>query len=336
MAIFHYVGANEDQIERIESMLPDHALAKAQRVHEIADERSDFHSRISRKIQEASEKIRKLKGQNARYVEERGAFPSAEMESSIRKNERRIAEGYKQIEELTKQRKLPPTLVPDTLFEALAELPREAVLIDARVSITVKKTDDLSARVGESRAVIAKLTSERGRVRRALLPKEVALHRAITDIKRAAAEGKPDFSANTRLVQPSIYSRPRQGNTIWPLVHLETGSRVIEMRDANAVLMFTLRDQLIAAATDAIEKIYASDPPPLVVPEAERAVRMAEIDEKILAESRIEEALIEEAEARGLEILRRPDAPPFAVLGIALAPAAPPEAKPELETTEFG
>jgi hypothetical protein len=335
MSIFHDVETDDDTRERLEAALPDHAVETIQRLQEIADQRTAIALRLSEKQRAETEKRRRMENEVAQY--ERaifdGEYPTTELNARNEKLKRRIAESLARTVALSKPQKLEPTLLPYRVFEDLIGLPRDIILTDARVSVTVATSDDLSKRVAASRKLIATLTSKRGAVRRALLPKEVAIHGAVSAIKRAAAEGAPDFSPNARLVSPSITSRPRQGKTAWPMLSLETGHHLIDMVDTAALMMFALQDQLIAAATVSISKLYEENP--LVVPESERKARMDEIDEQILAEARVEEALIEEAEARGLEILRRPDAPPLAVLGVAIAPAAPAE-KSEAKETEFG
>lgn len=73
------------------------------------------------------------------------------------------------------------------------------MLVDERVTVKLDKSENAVDAVSASCNRIAALASKRGTVRNALLPKEVALHRAITDIKQEAAENAPDFTPNGRL-----------------------------------------------------------------------------------------------------------------------------------------
>ncbi|MBV5271683.1 MAG: hypothetical protein JZU55_19480 [Afipia sp.] len=238
--------------------------------------------------------------------------------AQIAKWNQRIAKANEEVKKLSAQQKLEPTLPPHIIFEELRELRPGTVLVDARVTVKLGKSDVADA-INASRNKIAALTSQRGAVRNALLPKDVALHRAITDIKQEAAENAPDFTPNAKLVRPMINLRPRQGRTEWPTLSLESGMQLVEIEDAAAIVKFVMRDALIAAATESISKLYEGNP--LVISEADRPKAIAAVDAEILAESRREEALIEIAEAKGIKILRRPNAPPFAVLGVAVGAA---------------
>lgn len=327
MSAFEEIN-NEDTADRIEAILPDHALEKVRHLEAIAAERSAIYRNISAKIATIHGKKSEwltLITRTEREIDYQGAPRTAESVANVGKWNRWITKANDDVKKLTAQQKFEPTLSPHIVFEALQELPPGTVLVDARVPAKISKSENVIDAINASRNYIAALVSKRGAARNALLPKEVALHRAITDIKLAAAKAAPDFTPNARLVRPSVMSRPRQGRTEWPKLSLETGSRLIELEDAAAIVKFALQDSLIVAATESISKLYEGNP--LVVPESERDARIAEIDAQILAEARVEEALIEIAEAKGIKVLRRPHAPPFAVLGVAVAPA---------EDLEFG
>lgn len=320
MSVFQEID-DEDVADRIEAMLPDFALEKVRRLEEISSERSGFYSSLLAKIV-------KLQGQRSEWqslisrtelaIEREGMPKTTETVAQIAKWNRRITKTSEEIKKLSAQQKLEPTLPPHIVFEALQELPLGTKLVDARVSPKIGKSESIMEKISASRNSIGRLISQRGAIRNALLPKDIALHRATTDIKLEAAKAAPDFSPNARLVRPALTSRPRQGKTAWPTFVFDTGTKVVEVEDAAATLKYLMRDALIAAATESISKLYENNP--LVIPEAEREARMAEIDAQILAEARVEEARIEIAEAKGLKVLRRKDAPPFAVLGVAVAP----------------
>ena len=78
-------------------------------------------------------------------------------------------------------------------------------------------------------------------------------------------------------------------------------------------LFVTLRPTIRAVRLEAIQRELSSRLPGL--PRKERAARLTEIDQQLLALEMSEEAMIEEAEAAGIRIARRVDADPRAILG---------------------
>jgi hypothetical protein len=61
---------------------------------------------------------------------------------------------------------------------------------------------------------------------------------------------------------------------------------------------------------------------PEAIPKVERIRRVAELEAELDRFERDEETLISRAASDGLDILRRPDASPAAVLGVAVVKAA--------------
>lgn len=317
MPVFQEID-DEDEAERVEAMLPDYSLEKVEHLESIWAAR---HARVSvafekrKGLYDKKHEYESYIARTKRAIESEGAYPTADSDALVTKLSRRIVKIEQEARRLGDETKLEPTLTMDVVYEAA----RDAVnagssFADGRVSVKLGKSEGIIDKINASRKVIAALISKRGAVRNALLPKEVALHRAINDLKVSAVI--PDFTPNTRLIRPMGNVRPRQGETKWPMLSVETGTRLVELEDAAGIVKFVMQDALIAAATEAISKLYEGNP--LVVAESERDARMAEIDELILAESRVEEALIEIAEGKGLNVLRRPNAPPFAVLGVAV------------------
>jgi len=80
-------------------------------------------------------------------------------------------------------------------------------------------------------------------------------------------------------------------------------------------LFVTLRPMIRAVRLEAIQREISGRLPGL--PQDERAARLKEINQQLLALEMSEEAMIEEAEAAGIRIARRVDANPRVVLGIS-------------------
>jgi hypothetical protein len=76
------------------------------------------------------------------------------------------------------------------------------------------------------------------------------------------------------------------------------------------------------ALCEALEREIAAQPARAdAMPASERMRRVAELEAQLPELDQREEALIERAHSDGLEVLRRPDASPLAVLGIVIAQA---------------
>lgn len=329
MSLFEDID-DEDLADRIESMLPDFALEKVRHLESKSAERSGLYRSISAKIAKLSEQIgewRSLIARTEREWEHDGMAKTAHAVAQIAKWNQRITKANEEIKKLSEERKMEPSLPVHILFEELRELPPGTVLDDARVSVTVGKSENIEDLIGSSRNNIAALTSSRGAVRNARVPLEAAIHRLKVDAAQLREGGEIDYLNVTKLVQPSINMRPRQGRLEAPTIYFETGTQSIELPNTSAMLHHLLHDEIVRQGTKKLKEFYATKP--LVIPESEREARIAEIDAEILAESRREEALIEIAESKGIRILRRPNAPPFAVLGVAVGSAA--KAQDDLE-----
>lgn len=314
---FHLEIDEDDAAERFQSEYPPHAQEKRAHLALLDAERSGYVSALHERRNALYDKRRSYESEVRRIQQSDGEFPTKESQARLAKLNGKIAKTNVEAEAISNAMKLPPTMPPHVLDEGAREVRRPGYsFVDARVSVKVGKSDSLPEKIAASRNVIAKLTSKRGAIRNALLPKDVALKRAIGDIEKEAAKGAPDFTGNARLIRTSLNLKPRQGRTQYSTFFIDTGTQEIELENTPHTMKFLMKDALIAAATEAISKLYEGNP--LVVAESERTARIAEVDALILAESRVEEALIEIAEERGLKVLRRPNAPPLAVLGVAL------------------
>jgi hypothetical protein len=108
-----------------------------------------------------------------------------------------------------------------------------------------------------------------------------------------------DHMADHRQMNVGMHLSP-YGRAIWPKLDVEE-------------LFVTLRPMIRAVRLEAIQREISGRLPGL--PQEERAARLKEIDQQLLALEMSEEAMIEEAEAAGIRIARRVDADPRAVLG---------------------
>lgn len=85
--------------------------------------------------------------------------------------------------------------------------------------------------------------------------------------------------------------------------------------DVLELLAPLLGPQLRAALIAELEARYAGSPPGLAADERQR--RLAELDSEIARLETLEERAIQAASEGGMEVARRPDASPAALLGIA-------------------
>ena len=88
--------------------------------------------------------------------------------------------------------------------------------------------------------------------------------------------------------------------------------------DVLALMAWAAPDQLCSVLESEITQMPTAMN---AMPAAERMARVAEFEKKQLELERIEEAMIMRASGDGIELLRRPDAAPAAVLGVVIAKA---------------
>jgi hypothetical protein len=92
--------------------------------------------------------------------------------------------------------------------------------------------------------------------------------------------------------------------------------------DVLGLLAWLFHDQLIAALDIEISAMADDDH---ALDDQQRSATEALLLSERLATERIEEALIEAAEAEGRNVVRRPNADPRAILGLSSALPAPPD-----------
>lgn len=174
----------------------------------------------------------------------------------------------------------------------------------ASVPVSAPMPDDLRGAVEEVRRTIASKQADHHRLRTAP-PSEA-------DLKSIAARMSVDLAEAGRPVIASaagnIELRWRRGDSF------HTPPRPKEVA---AMLAWLWPDQM----REAIERelLDRLTPEPHGVDAEERHAQMRVLEDEVLFLERVEEHLAAEAIKRGLEMFRRPDADPRAVLGIGLA-----------------
>jgi len=165
---------------------------------------------------------------------------------------------------------------------------------------------DAFAAIDEVRSRRLALVAERDRVANAPVPLEDA-ERAL-DAWLDEIAGGVNFSVRS-LAYPTWGSRPSLGFIRRPDAPMLDAQPAVEQVFAMLIASnrAAVRDLFARALADDLEGIET-------VTNADRARRLGALDAEIMAIERAEEALIREAEAAGLPVLRREDARPEIVL----------------------
>lgn len=338
MTFFNNIEAPPDDKDKVNEILKPVASFVGPSIETIEryEQEREGRGQQLRELQEAErakrDRFTLTKGDIERDIAVSG-IQTTEQVAELAKLERRIAESYKETKRLEESRKLPPTLTTHKLFESINELDAGTKVKAAFVSVSPKKGEAPTDLVDRYQNSITALIRKRGQIRNASLKYEIALAHTIGGIKAKSAAGAVNFLPNTKLVQRTLNLHPSQGNTEYPTTYTDSGR---EVPDTFLLVHYLLEDVLIQRATEVLAKHYEGNP--FAVPEADRASLMAAIDAEILAEARKEEAAIQLAEAAGIKVLRRPNAPPFAVLGIEVddSPRQSDDAQESGDDFEFG
>lgn len=187
------------------------------------------------------------------------------------------------------------------LRQWLAELPRGVTLESAPpVTVELKSGEKLSDVIAAVRNEIAALRERLEAVKRAPLP--------LPDMKQLAEEYV------VRLMRQARPSVAVVGDS------LRVGFRgdMAAAEDVLALVAWAAPESLCRALEREIEKLPTRAD---ALPADERIRRVAELEAQLIALERKEEILIERAQADGLDVLRRPDANPAAVLCVTVVKA---------------
>lgn len=194
----------------------------------------------------------------------------------------------------------------------LASLPKsEPVRVHDAEPTKPRKGEEIIDAVERIRSEIAALADAAKEARRAPIPASEAKRLARLQIDELARAGIPSV---TQLLN-------RGGKIGWPSdqVHgASVGANLTRGLDGLALLAWIGKDKLVERVEAEIDA-HAGDG---ALSADEKKFALLRIQDDTLALQRAEESLIEQAESRGVEIARRRDADPRAVLG--LGDAMPP------------
>lgn len=176
--------------------------------------------------------------------------------------------------------------LPARLAEALAGVPAEAIREAPPIRIPKGATID------GLRKQIADLAAEAEAVQSAPAPRSDAAKRIAAAVEALAARGARPVDARRRSGDPA---------RIADALHGDSGLHF---------LVWAFREEIAAKLIAELPK----DGPTVLTDRQQQ--RLAELAEERLRLERVEEALVEAAEAEGRTIARRPDASPWAILGV--------------------
>jgi hypothetical protein len=162
--------------------------------------------------------------------------------------------------------------------------------------------ESLEAALDRVRSAISRTQGEQAVVRAAPPSRDEVAAQLTAQINKMAAEGAPKISLDGGKV-----------SIAWPDVQLYAvpGSGLsAPSGSASKLICFLFNEMMIKQVTASVANIEGG------LSAAERAQRIAELDARVSRLEHEDEQLVEQALARGLEIHRRVDAHPFALLSI--------------------
>lgn len=186
----------------------------------------------------------------------------------------------------------------------LSKLPADAVLEPSPVTAAPRKGETLAQSIARTRDEITAARMNLLTVRTAPPPKSELKVAAAAKVKSYAAQGAPDMD---------IDRSRNKFDLIWVRANeLDFG---VPPKVIISWLAWLAPELMLAAL---IRDIDARPEPQAPIASAERQQRMAELASTVDRLEREEEALIESAQAQGLDVCRRENASPLAVLGLTV------------------
>lgn len=170
------------------------------------------------------------------------------------------------------------------------------------------KQRDVADLVELERQKIAALQAERHEIAESPVPREEAAENVRQFLKIRAGQFDRSLTLGS-LINPA--ARPDSQNLILQMTDLSSDSVL------QGLLCRAIPRAIETVLMEAVDAHLAAHPPGL--PSSERAPRLAELDAKIMKHEHREEMLIRQAETAGHEVVRRADANPMVVLGLAAA-----------------
>jgi hypothetical protein len=194
-----------------------------------------------------------------------------------------------------------------SIAQWLAALPDAVLEPSPPVTVAPRKDETVSAAISRVRDEFVAATNHLRAVRSAPMPKADIKSCARDLVRALSRDGRPQIVVDReRDVFDVVFIDPRDFDFGIPPVPL---ARLLAWLAPEPMLAALERD------IDALPEAQAS------MPAAQRTRRLAEISARIDQLEREEEALVESAQAQGLDVLRRESASPAAVLGVAVAQA---------------
>lgn len=199
----------------------------------------------------------------------------------------------------------------DALDGFVRDLPADSSISD-HTAPTIKAGVDLHDAVEKARHRIRQLRADLDEVRAAPFPSSVVKKAIASQVAALARRGAPNVldvvEGGGELRFPTLVARNR--------IEGGRGLAAVEVPDAFGLMAWAFGDLLIARLNAEIDAI-ADDSAALS--DTQRAERQKVIQSDLLSVEREEEGLITLAAQRGLQIDRRTDADPRAVLGVTIA-----------------
>ncbi len=175
--------------------------------------------------------------------------------------------------------------------------------VKARVAAIQKAMAGANSSIAEIRETIATLQREREAIRAAPVPISEAIPLIDNLLAYWSHAGRSD---GIEAIAAAVM--------VGQAPHIELHSPRATLADTLTLLAPLLHRQLREAMISDLEARYAESPPGLS--SAERQRRLAELDSEIARLEALEEEAIQAAATGGLEVTRRADASPAALLGI--------------------
>jgi hypothetical protein len=295
-----------EQLRRLLGKLPAVARAKYQKlVAESADAEALIMASVARQkpIEVAlNDAIARLNYTDAKADPDGAKAIEAEIEE-LRAQLQRI-DRERAVRQATKQNldQTISTLREVFLLGGKLTFPVHEVHVDARP----QNGEDLKAAILRTRDEISAAQSELAAVKRALGTIEELGVELLMQLSRKAAAGRPRINVNAGKMSIG-----------WPdVINLAPkGTALSAPMGSCSDMLCWLHEQEIAKKL--VADLIAALPEGGGITEAERTARIAEIEAAIARLEHEEEALIEQALAAGIEVHRRVNASPWALLGIA-------------------
>lgn len=172
------------------------------------------------------------------------------------------------------------------------------------------KSVDIQSKLQKTRATIERLQRERAEIEAAPVSEAEALERVDTFITALAAQARISADDFTRRAYEPPELIPSEGLNV--TVQSGLGWADVSFQKVSAVLALVAPGLLRTALENQVREYYAGRKPTLDADARDAA--LAELDDKLFTAEVDEERLVEQAQAAGLAVHRRPDADPRAIL----------------------